>query len=184
MFVSREGSDTCIAIIRKCGNTSIHQAVLCAKPVVLTNEEALNYKNRVAFIRHPIDRLHSIFFNARGVIRQNKGWCDISKEDIFMEGRGRQADYEAFIDHMLVNEDEHWKPQTEILSHNGGIIPNIFHPLSELDTHYYKYFNSYQKIAHSNSWIRKPLNSYKEDTLKAKYVDDFALWNSLGFTWP
>lgn len=179
-FVSRKGSDICIAIIPKCGNTSIHTAVSCDKyPLILTNEQSLDYKNRVAFIRHPIDRVHSVFFNARGVISQDKGWCGLEKKGIYVEGRGLQGDYEAFIDYILNNDDVHWKPQAETISHNNKLIPNIFHPLTELDFHYNKYFKTGQRISHSNSWSREPIEAYRSQDLKEMYKSDFDLWGSL-----
>jgi len=182
-FVSRDDSDTCIAMILKAANRSIECWVMDArKPVSLSNQEALSYKKRVAFIRNPQQRLHSAFFNARGQVMIGHLWDNIPAENVYVEGRGVQGDYEAFVDYTFANDNNHWKPQVELISHDGKPVPNIYHRMESLEDHYHLYFNSGTNLPFLGKSHREPVKDYRQEELDEKYHADYKLWRSIDGT--
>ncbi len=180
-FLSRAGSDVCIARILKVANRSIETWVCNAKgSLEVSNEEALEYPRRVAFIRDPLERLKSSFFMARWEVRQGHLWDNIPAEYLFIENRGIQKDYEMFLDYVFNNENNHWKPQTDLISHNGVLVPNIYHRMQDISIHYDKYFDE-GTIPHLGAASRKeePDYSYRLADIEKKWEQDFNLWRSL-----
>lgn len=60
MFV-QISNDVCIAIIQKAGSSSMIEALSSIPTVVISAKDALTMPIRVAFVRHPIERINSLF---------------------------------------------------------------------------------------------------------------------------
>ena len=178
MFVSRKGSNTCIGLIPKCGNTSIRSAVLmCAQPILMENKEALTYQKRVMFMRHPIDRVKSAFSHFWTISSIGSSFGDMPIEHLYIKERGVDLDYEAFIDYILVHENPHWTPQKTVMSHNGVFVPNIVHKLKDIRHVWEDYFKGL--LPWENSWSRLTTGDYRIGDLMEYYYQDLALWGEI-----
>lgn len=178
MFVSRKGSDTCIAIINKCGNTSIRGAVTNAlEPLEFSNEEALNYRRRVAYVRDPIQRFHSGFNHFWGTTIIDKPFGDMPIEHIYVEGRGLQGDFEAYTDYTFKHPNEHWDNQSAMIKHGGMLVPNIFHMLEDIQKTWENYFTGVLPWDHA--WTKQKVEPYRLAELKEKYHDDYVMLESV-----
>lgn len=178
MFVSREGSDVCVGIIQKCANTSIRSAVMMSNiGVEIQNKDAFDYDKRVAFVRDPLERLDSAFSHFWFISSVGSSFDDMPVEHLYVEGRGLQGDYEAFIDYILGNENCHWIPQVDILSYEGVFVPNIIYKLSNIKDVWENYFTGY--LPWENAWSKQKVKPYRIDDLKEYYKLDLKLWDSL-----
>ena len=181
MFVTRTDSDICIALIKKCGNTSIHEWVMSnRKGREITNAQAANYKLAIAFFRNPIERTRSLFSHLRRVICDFGGETDIlPAKDIYIEGRGVQGDYEAFIDNILVSNEDHRNTQVDLVSENGVFIPNRLHRLDDLNDVCESYFEGVLPWTHRYSRYKGVDESYRASELRQIYANDLTIWNAI-----
>jgi len=182
-FLSR-GGDVCIAFILKCGCRSISQWVHnYSIRQELTNEEALKIETRVAFVRDPIDRLKSVFFDARWSVRIGNNWDNIPNDILLTENRGIQGDWQSFVDYSLETDNRHWRPQTDLISHNGQLVPNVYHMLKDIKQYYHLYFKE-GSLPHTGAAARveQPEYNYRVDDLNEKYKADIELFNSIDGT--
>lgn len=152
----------CISCIPRVGSNTVRAVVHDE----LTNEQAMAYPTRIAFIRDPSDRWVSYYsmaaaFEAQGTEFPHKG--------IF-------TSYEAFVDYALTHNDMHWRSQKESLSIDGVYIATETHRFDEIRIHWpHAGF-----LPNLNSVKHLPVNNYRRDDINAYLKDDIILFNSLG----
>lgn len=160
-WIARDG--VAVAIVPKCASTGIRNVIGVSD--VYSNEEVLQFDTRIAFFRHPIERLRSAFSFYSYLKRKNQ---------LGRPGNIDLSSYEAFVDYVLENDDPHWMPQTELI---GDSATHIF-KLSDLDHVWPKYFNT-GFLPSANRVVHLPTNDYRLDELLGKYEGDLAVWRSI-----
>ena len=184
-FLTRVGNDKCVGIIRKCGNSAITSAVRATRqPLRLTNAEALSYLRRIAFFRDPYQRLKSGFNHFWTITEMGSGFDDMPRSSLYVEGRGVQADYEAYIDHVLLNRynDLHWKPQVEVMLSGNTFVPNECYNLADMSAIWPTLFNGRKVGAgdDGNGWQDIPLDdTYRRADIAAAYPHDQVMFDAI-----
>ena len=151
---------------------------MCKNPIQIKDKDAFNYSKRIIFMRDPIDRFHSGFSHFHYISSVGSHFDDMPKESLYIEGRGIQKDYEAYVDYALSNKNPHWIPQIEVMTHEGKFIPNVIHKLSDIKKVWGDYFTT-GKLPWDNAWTRQETTDYRANDLLNYYKDDLELWGSL-----
>lgn len=179
-FVTRQGSDVCIALIKKGANTSIHQWVMTAlNPLELTNAQAATYLYPLAFFRDPVERVKSGFSHFYSILYMGMETDILPTEAVYVQGRGMQENYEAFIDHILVNHDDHWNTQLSQVLNGQDFIPKRLHRLEDLNDFAETYFRGALPWVNRWSRIQSLDHSYRASELLTLYADDLTIWNAI-----
>ena len=161
MFYMSIPRDLAVAQIPKAGLSTIMQWLGRDFPVV-SNDEARRVSRRVAFIRHPIERLKSCYsFMYWLADYGNPHRCGAPVDS-----------WESFVDHVLVNDNMHWRPQSLIVED----VPNIYRRFESI-TDCYEEFRP-GLLPHNNRASRLPTTRYRENELIEFYRDDVALWSA------
>ena len=170
-FFSRE-HDLAVAKISKAGSTTIRAWLPAVTFRDVDNESARAASRRVAFIRHPIDRLESCYsyfcyLRAIGKPYTNRS-LPIHVVDRITSG------WNLFVDHVLSEEvDSHWQQQSDFITD----VPNILHRFEDFPKYYRNYWNNTpQKL---NSSKRIPVWNWRTEELLAHYADDVSLYNNI-----
>tara|TARA_R110002012_G_scaffold266954_2_gene450569 strand:+ start:751 stop:1224 length:474 start_codon:yes stop_codon:yes gene_type:complete len=151
--------DKAVVLIPKAGATSISEVASRCLYELPSSTEC------IAFIRHPIDRLKSCYqflhaIDATGTQYQ----VNISSEYL--------VSYEAFIDYMLTNDDEHWLPQAKLSKEASR-----FFRFEEINKIWPLLFSS--NLPHLNSSEDIQVPKYRHAELLNYYSEDILLWLSL-----
>jgi len=139
-----------VLLIPKCGSESLRKSSLA----IINNVHANNLP-RIAFVRDPIERLHSAYrFLAR------RGYAP--------------KQYESFIDWSLETDDEHVVPQHSYCYPNDTKQFDDLYLLNGLDAVFTNRLGN--TIPRLHETHKEPINSdYRMDELRAKYSNDFEL---------
>ena len=150
--------DLAVAQIPKAGLRSI--AHWLRFPVV-SNDQAMGCSRRVAFIRHPMERLRSCYSML----------CEMSEQGDPHSCGAPVDSWESFVDHVLSGADnEHWRPQIE----HVGNVPNVWRRFEDLPECFGEFHPG--PLPHLNKIARRETNNYREDDLMRLYADDFQRW--------
>ena len=161
MFYMSIERDLAVAQIPKAGLSTIMQWLGRDFPVV-SNDEARRVSRRVAFIRHPIERLKSCY-----------SFMYWQKDYGHPHKCGAPVDsWEAFVDHILTHGNIHWSPQSLIVED----VPNIYRRFENLADCYEEFRPGL--LPHNNRASRLPTNDYRKGDLLAFYADDLTLWGN------
>lgn len=138
--------ETVVSSILKNGTSSLVDMFPEKRPP----DTIKDFKNRIAVVRHPMDRLISAYSYLFGCNSGEQTW-------------------ENFIDHCLENDNAHWNPQHPQLVYRGDFLPTQIIRLNEIR-------NMFPKINHLNKvkWKKTPLYRYSD--LVYKYKDDIKMW--------
>ena len=161
MFYMDLDRDLAIAQIPKAGLSSIRDW-LGRDCRVVSNDDAMVVSRRVAFIRHPLERLKSAYsylYWQQDYGRNTKSGAPLDS-------------WESFVDYILENDNEHWRPQTL----HCGDVPNIYHKFENLNEHWEKYRPGI--LDHNNHSTRLPTTDYRTDDILNMYADDLRVWES------
>ena len=163
MFFVSAKHDLAVAQIPKCGIQTFQEWLGKDFEVVANDAPVLgDISRRVAFIRHPLERLKSCYsffywMNDYGHTSKNKV---------------NTTSWREFVDQVLSDkpDNEHWLSQSEHI----GSVPNIVHRFEDFSKHW----ETYRKgiMPWNNKSSRLPTFPYRTAKLVAKYSDDFALW--------
>ena len=128
---------------------------------------------RVAFIRHPLDRLESCYSHFCKLRAMGRAYTSqkltMSVVDEITSG------WPQFVNYILSNEaDNHWRPQSEFIAD----VPNILHRLDDLSMYYRNYWDE-PPPPRRNSSARIPVGGYKINELLEYYADDIRLYNGI-----
>lgn len=161
MFYMSIERDLAVAQIPKAGLQTIGEWLGRGFPVV-SNDVARQVSRRVAFIRHPIERLKSCFSFFYWLTDYGRPSKQV----------GAVTQWEPFVDLVLSQDDEHWRPQ----SLHVGDVPNIYRRFENLPECYEEFRPGL--LPHNNRASRRPTSQYREDELLAFYADDLTLWSN------
>lgn len=177
-------ANTCIAVFPKVASCSILTAAYENGAVNITPEEALRLDKRVMFVRHPLERLVSAFSWLMQAHKQGTPACrsvypSIMGQEVLGTGVNGETKplidaWKAFVDHILVADNDHWTPQIELASHNGVLIPNRAFKFEELNDRWGTYsagrFPSTLPHLHRVTKLTPP--DYRVDDLREFYRKD------------
>lgn len=162
MFYMSIERDLAVAQIPKAGLTSIRYW-LGHDFSVVKNDVARAASRRVAFIRHPLERLRSCY----------SFMCWHSEAGYVPRSAAPLNSWTTFVDHILsVKPDEHWLPQ----SVHVGDVPNIIRRFEQINECCRDFWDG--TLPHRNQVIRLETNDYREADLMEFYKDDMALWSA------
>lgn len=153
-----------MSAIPKNGSNSIRE-VMRGQPV--SNKEVLQIPQRVAWIRNWEKRLVSAYSFFKTIV-DNGG--EISSN-------APTENYEQFVDYILSAEDEHWLPQTELLTYQGAFLPTVTHRFEDINHLWGQYYDGF--IPHLNGCVHKIVKDYRRQELETYYSKDNELWLSL-----
>lgn len=163
MFYVSADRDVAIAQIPKAGIHTIEEWLGTKSGFVLaTDEDAMKVSRRVAFIRHPVERLKSSY--------SFMYW--LKEYGSEHDSKPAVHSWAAFVDFALANDNGHWRPQHLIV--NG--VPNIYHRFENIGEHFEKYRPGI--LPHNNRATRLPTDDYRAGDIAAFYADDLRLWES------
>lgn len=125
----------------------------------VSSEEAMEAEARVAFIRDPIERAksaysHMYYLKAHHTEHDCKAPVD---------------SWENFVDYILVNDNNHWRPQHLLI----GDVPTVIHRLENLGAVRDRYWPGILKP--DNCCSRLPTSDYRTDELLEMYMGDLRL---------
>lgn len=141
-----------VSSIQKNASTSLTTAF----PLRIGAEQALEYPVRLAWIRHPIKRVKSVYSCLMG-------------EEI----DGATA-WHNFVDHMLEVENVHWLPQVQRLVFGKRFVPNQLRRFEDMSKLWPKY--SHVKLPVVNASVPLYTDDYREKDLLAYYETDLKVW--------
>lgn len=177
-FVASYNDGPPVGMIPKAASTSIrHNIRECTRGkrgrvLWLTNDEALAYPVRVAFIRPVMDRLRSAYNMFLFAMMQQ---CNNPRYGTQINMPQFEC-WNEFIDWALYAEDWHVKPFSELLSTNdGAFVPNRLHRLDELDG---VWINYYPKLARDHKRVGRwklPTFDYRKSDIRERYAEDFEI---------
>lgn len=158
-------------VLPKCGSTSLK-----TNPAFLPHvsaEEVLAIPVRVAWIRHPIKRLHSIWRESHMRNPDNSfRWMLAHTED-----PEDIPGWTVFIDIVLTISNAHWNPQIPQLTY-GEYLPTISERFENLATRFNEYLPG--ELSWSNrSDPREADFSYRRQEIEDRYKADLDLWESI-----
>lgn len=155
MFYCSRNHDTAIAQIHKAGSQTFNEWLRWG---ICDNEGARQFSKRVAFIRHPLERLKSAY----------------SMWHYYTHG-AYQGDWHTLIDRILDEsfENEHFMPQVKVVED----VPNIYHKFENLEQHWEKYRRGI--LPWMNKCSRAPdIDDYRHGELLDYYAEDLILWEA------
>jgi len=158
-------TDLVIPGIQRVGSTSVIKGF----PHMVTPVVAMTYKRRLAFIRHPIQRLISAFGHLNKLC-----YIDLVEGNPYLHERT----WEKFIDYILSHEDRHWFPQTLRLFFKGFWMPTHLERFEDI-VHVWPNYTKVE-FPHFNKTGYVPVtNDYRSDELNDYYAKDLELWHGL-----
>jgi hypothetical protein len=153
MFYYSKRDDLAIAQIPKAGLMSFNEWL---RYPVVGNAVARRASIRVAFFRHPLERLKSAY----------SMW--------FYQGKASLPDWHGFVDRVLDGwVDEHWKAQVLHVED----VPNVYHKFENIQDHWEGYKRGC--LPRENHWSRVPeIDDYREGELLILYAEDLRIWET------
>ena len=158
-----------LAIVAKVGTQSFREA---EAHWYVTNEEALIYPERIFFIREPFLRLVSAYSFFKGLERAGTRYEALPLSAI--------TDWETFVDYILLNEDEHWMPQTDttLYTGDGVFVPTKIMRFEDV-TKWWPLFSS-KRLPHENQSVPQEVDiMYRRAEVDAFYSNDYAIYKDL-----
>lgn len=156
-----EARDLAVAQIPKAGLITIMEWLGRDFPSVLP-DVARSASRRVAFIRHPIERLKSCY----SFMYWMKEYGTAHKSGVPVDS------WESFVDHTFIHDNMHWRPQSEIVED----VPNIYRRFEDIAECYEEFRPGILPWHHRTT--RLPTTEYRADELMARYSADLALWSA------
>lgn len=137
----------------------------------LSADEVFEIPNRIVWLRHPINRLQSFY-----VALNNRIYAP---GDQFRHTGSLGLSWEVFINNVLDfnNDSPVYKPQLEQWWYGREFMPTDVQLFEKVD--FTPYIQSKRNINASNkkNHIMDMIDEYREDELRLKYWEDYALWN-------
>jgi hypothetical protein len=150
-----------VVLIPKAGSMSINTALNSGIPA----EDAFKCQTRLAFVRHPIQRLISAYSFFSGL---NDRGCFNRVASAAVTGS-----WQAWVDFILERKNKHWMPQHEIIAN----FPTATYRFEKLVDVWPMYFPV--ALPHKNRSERRKTETYRASDLERYYKKDLDLWLSL-----
>lgn len=154
-----ESGNFAVLNIPKCGSQTLRATELANVDL----EQSRMFEDRLAFIRHPVDRIKSayrFFMDHRWLL----------SEDI--------DSYESFIDYTFEIDDEHWKPMVDFIFPYGDCIVKEIHSLCRMQDVLKGRLGYKIPICNESNTVYRT-SDYRLDELLIKYQKDLELYNGL-----
>lgn len=167
MWILDQRKKWIFSCLPKCGSRSITSVVSGHR---INNEKAINYSQRIVYLKHPFTRLVSnySFFKIKTRDGSYQGQPDIATTET----------WQLFIDYILDNDNPHWLPQVDQLSLNGEFLGTVVHKLENIIHTWPRYYHGL--LPHLNGTVHQAIDpSYRFTEIKKRYANDFNLWNTL-----
>jgi len=121
-------------------------------------ERALTFPKRLAFFRHPLDRLVSYYR------MEIKEYCD----------------WHVLVDQVLLKTNVHWAPQVDLVKWDGILIPNLVYRFEDMGKYWSQYIDKPLPIMNTTDHTKvPPFDTYRMKELREYYLEDLDLWASL-----
>lgn len=155
-----------VALICKGANTAIQEA---SEGWYISNEQALEWPLRIAFIREPFDRFCSAYSFFSQCYWNNTGY----KKEVC---EAAAKNYYEFVNFALENSDDHWSEQGKSLFFNGKYTPTHTIKLDVINNIWPNF--STKELKNINSSVRLPVcPEYRRKELNAMFGNDIKLYN-------
>jgi hypothetical protein len=157
-----------MASIHKCASTSLRAMDLFCD--FRSHADAQTIPMRVAWLRHPIRRMHSAWrgFHIR-TAQENWRW-GLAEEDC--------ATWERFVDFTFKHKNDHWNPQIPQLTFEGRYMPTVTERMENITYHFNDYLPGPLPMENISPEIDVNLN-YRRGDLEDRFKEDLDLWESL-----
>jgi hypothetical protein len=130
---------------------------------LVSNDAAMDADRRIAFIRHPIERLRSCYSFFVGLAESGSPHHSMAPLE----------SWQTFVDHILSGaSNEHWDSQVALC---GG-VPNEwikFESINDFATGIHP-----APLPRLNVSIRRQTDDYREDELVSRYLIDLRQWEA------
>lgn len=141
-----------VSSIQKNASTSLATAF----PNRIGAEQALTYPIRLAWIRHPVDRLKSVYSNFMG-------------EEVDAE-----TAWHNFVDHILEVENVHWVSQVQRLHFGKEFVPTVLEQFESIGKFWMLYCTRPLPVV--NSSVSLYTDDYREFDILKYYETDLKVW--------
>ncbi len=141
-----------VSSIQKNASTSL----VTAFPNRIGAEQALTYPVRLAWIRHPLSRVKSVYS------------CLMGEE---IDG---ETAWHNFVDHMLEVENVHWLPQMQRLYFGKEFVPTVLERFEYIGKFWKQYCGKPLPVV--NVSIPLYTDDYREKDLLEYYETDLKVW--------
>ena len=153
-------SKIAVALIQKCASSSIRDAIKTDYGAIQL-DKVIHVPRRICWVRDPIDRLESAF--------------SYFHHSVYSLPASITGQWESFVDYTFTHNDPHWTPQSELLTHEGVLLPNEVYWLTDLQATW-----PFKGLL---PWIRgvrhvEVNTSYRRDELDERYSGDYLLCRS------
>lgn len=158
-----------LAIVAKVGTQSFREA---GAHWYMTNKEARIYPERIFFIREPFLRLVSAYSFFKGLERTGTRYEAVPLSAI--------ADWPTFVDYILLNNDEHWMPQTDttLYTGDGEYVPTKIMRFEDVSK-WWPLFSS-KRLPHENQSVPQEVDiMYRRADVGAFYANDYDIYKHL-----
>ena len=165
-----------VAAIPKNASSSIDHQYVNAKK--LTNKKVMDIPVRVAWIRHPHDRLVSCYSCFRSIFEMS-GSMPAPKDGSRVKLTEKSLScWDDFVDHVLRVDGIHWRSQVEILSYKGDMVATDTERFDKIDSKWSDYVEN-ELLYHDMQYAHLEITDHREGDLKKKYSDDYSLYNDI-----
>ena len=145
--------------IPKCGS----QALMSTELASIRLDQYREIEDRLAFVRHPVERLQSAF-------RFFMGYRELLPLHV--------SDYESFVDYTFEVADPHWQPMTEFIFPYGECVVKEIHPLHSM-SEVLEGRLGYKLPFYNKSDSIYRVSNYRLDEILVKYQNDLELYNGI-----
>ncbi len=147
--------------IPKCGSSTLRYLQRSRVP----SKDFLKLKNRIAFIREPINRIQKCY----------GFFCQSRRKLIPPDAVGN---YKEFIDFTFETDDEHWRPQVSFLGGRESFIVNKIYKLEAMDRVLSEFLGFLPERQNQSEF--SPIDpQYRISDLEEKYKEDLEVYNGL-----
>ena len=158
-----------MSMLHKCGSTSFKSSPDKFN-LFVSNEQVLDIPIRVAWIRNPIDRLVSAYFNFHYLIGIN-----FKLRFVFTEKEVES--WPNFVDYILKHDDPHWNPQVPSLTYQTKYLPTHTEKFENISLNFNKYIPG--TLIKTNIKPKTTLDlTYRNEEILNKYREDYLILNS------
>jgi len=168
MWLVTADRNIAMSCLRKVGSVSM-QNIIKHKEIE-DNKSVLDVKQRVFWVRKPIDRLiscYSFFHHLNNT--DGNGVRVLSAENT--------ASWESFIDTILSSKDPHWNPQAEQLKIDNKPIWTIAHKFEDIIKKWGDYLPGL--LPWYNACTHLDISDYRRGEIESLYREDAELWRLL-----
>lgn len=179
MWLRHRTTQVAVSYLPKNASTSL--SLLFDSDGIYTSDAIMELsEKRVAWIRHPIDRLisaYSFFLSSYELGHLHTASILGVPEDL--NPSVDLSSWKAFVEFILNNPNEHWNPQVPQLTTSEGVwVPTHTHRFEDLDLLWGNYFDT--PLGRENEGSLVPVDpEVREEELNCYYLADLECWEGI-----